>query len=98
MLATMTENHQGWDSHLGTTCMAYPIDYGTVCFLSDVRWRERILVDMLCGTEQMWTDEKEVIEYVAQQSKISQEAYSYGQNKMGLHQDRQKELYDQKWQ
>ena len=52
--------------------------------------RARIPVDMLCGMGQAQaTDGMEVGEYVAQQSRILQEAYSYVRNTMKLHQDRQ---------
>ena len=59
--------------------------------------RARIPVDMLFGMEQAQvTDGVEVGEYVAKQSRILQEACSYVQDTMKLHQDRQKELYDRK--
>ena len=51
--------------------------------------RARILVDMLCGMGRVKvTDGVEVGEYMAKQSWILQEAYSYVRDTMKLHQDR----------
>ena len=59
--------------------------------------RVRIPVDMLFDMGQAQeTDGVEVGEYMAKQSRILQEAYSYVRDTMKLHQDRQKELYDWK--
>ena len=57
--------------------------------------KARISIDLLYGTGEV---EKQVSvnSYVSQQSKIYEAAYHQVQNRMGLQQDRQKEVYDRK--
>ena len=55
--------------------------------------RARIPVDLLCGTGDAEKDVS-VNGYVSQQSRILEAAYHQVQNRMGLQQDTQKEVYD----
>ena len=57
--------------------------------------RARIPVHLLCGTGDAEKDVS-VNSYVSQQSKILEAAYHQVQNRMGLQQDRQKEVYDRR--
>ena len=57
--------------------------------------RARIPVDLLCGTGDAEKDVS-VNSYVSQRSRILEAAYHQVQNRMGLQQDRQKEIYDRR--
>ena len=100
MLATVVkDHHKDWESHLRATCMAYNSSIqsttGQSPFFLMFGRRARIPVDLLCGTGET---EKYVSinSYVSQQSKILEAAYHQVQNRMGLQQYRQKEVYDRR--
>ena len=99
MLATVVKDHRDWESHLRATCMAYNSSIqsttGQLPFFLMFGRRARIPVDLLCGTGDAEKDVS-VNSYVAQQSRILEAAYRQVQNRMGLQQDRQKEVYDRR--
>ena len=73
----------------------YLVNNGAVAFLLMFRRRARIPVDLLCETDNADKDVS-VDSYVSQQSKIMEGAYHQIQNRMGLQQDRQKDVYDRR--
>jgi len=99
MLAPVIKSHKEWESHLRATCMAYNTSIqsttGKSLFFLMFGRRARILADLLCGTGETG-DCVSVNSYVSKQSKILQEAYHQVQVRMGIQQDRQKEMYDRR--
>lgn len=99
MLATVVKNHKDWESHLRATCMAYNTSIqsttGQSPFFLMFGRRARIPVDLLYRTGELG-ECVSVNSYVSKQSEILQEAYYQVQNRMGLQQDRQKEVYDRR--
>ena len=97
MLATVVENHKDWESHLRATCMAYNTSIqsttGYSPFFLMFGRKARIPVDLLCEVGKIAENAND---FVSQQGRIMQEAYCQVQSRMGLQQDRQKELYDRK--
>ena len=74
--------------------LKYPINHGTVPLFPDVREESKNTSRFV-----VWNrGDREICEcynsYVSQQSKILEAAYHQVQNRMGLQQDRQKEVYD----
>ena len=101
MLATVVEDHhRDWESHLRATCMAYNSSIqsttGQSPFFLMFGRKARIPVDLLYGTGE-FEKQASVNSYVSQQSKIFEAAYHQVQNRMGLQQDRQKEVYDRRY-
>ena len=99
MLATVVKDHRDWESHLRATCMVYNTSIQSITgqspfFLMFGR-RARMPMDLLCGSGETERDVS-VNSYVSQQSKILEAAYHHVQNRMGLQQDRQKEVYDRR--
>ena len=99
MLATVVKNHKDWESHLRATCMAYNTSIqsttGQSPFFLMFGRRARIPVDLLCGPGGAG-EYMSINNYVSQQIKILQAAYHQVHTRMGLQQDRQKEIYDRK--
>ena len=97
MLASVVENHKDWESHLRATCMAYNASIqsttGYSPFFLMLGRKARIPVDLLCEVDKIAENAND---FVSQQDRIMQEACCPVQSRMGLQQDKQKELFDRK--